>query len=64
MVLQSGNLQLTRAESRVTLNKDIFLLQFDVQDIEQLVELGKDLETCPYYGSRLAVPQAQVFSTI
>eukprot|EP00794_Sanderia_malayensis_P007331 gene7330-8151_t len=32
----------------------------DVQDIEQLVELGKDLKTCPYYGSRFAARQAQL----
>jgi len=30
------------------------------RDIEALLELGKELGTCPYYGSRRAIPQAQV----
>jgi len=30
------------------------------RDIEDLLELGKGLGTCPYYGSRRAIPQAQV----
>ena len=30
------------------------------RDIEDLLELGKELGTCPYYGSRRAIPQAQV----
>ncbi|KAK7097155.1 ATP-dependent DNA helicase DDX11-like [Littorina saxatilis] len=29
-------------------------------DIEQLVTLGRQTKTCPYYGSRLAVPAAEV----
>ncbi|KAG8888096.1 ATP-dependent DNA helicase chl1, partial [Tulasnella sp. 403] len=29
------------------------------RDIEDTVELGKDLNTCPYYGSRKAIPQAE-----
>ncbi|XP_065058183.1 ATP-dependent DNA helicase DDX11-like [Rhopilema esculentum] len=32
----------------------------DVHDIEQLVQLGQDLATCPYYGTRHSVPQAQL----
>ena len=32
----------------------------EVQDIEQIVNLGKDLDTCPYYGTRHTIPQAQV----
>ena len=30
------------------------------RNIEDLLELGKELGTCPYYGSRRAIPQAQV----
>lgn len=30
------------------------------RDIEDLVELGKELNTCPYYGSRRAIAQAEV----
>jgi len=30
------------------------------RDIEDLLTLGKELGTCPYYGSRRAIPQAQV----
>ena len=30
------------------------------RDIEDLVDLGRELGTCPYYGSRRAIPQAQV----
>ncbi|KAL8600195.1 hypothetical protein ACOMHN_062485 [Nucella lapillus] len=32
----------------------------EVRDIEQLVSLGRQTKTCPYYGSRLAVPAAEV----
>ncbi|BFZ56789.1 ATP-dependent DNA helicase chl1 [Savitreella phatthalungensis] len=31
-----------------------------IQDIEELVTLGKQLSVCPYYGTRLAVPAAEV----
>ncbi|XP_064417126.1 ATP-dependent DNA helicase DDX11 isoform X2 [Latimeria chalumnae] len=31
-----------------------------VQDIEQLVTLGKETKACPYYGSRYAIPAAQL----
>ena len=31
-----------------------------MQDIEQLVVLGKELGACPYYGVRHAIPSAQV----
>lgn len=31
-----------------------------VKDIEQLVALGKEARACPYYGSRFAIPAAQV----
>ncbi|PVD35073.1 hypothetical protein C0Q70_06354 [Pomacea canaliculata] len=29
-------------------------------DIEQLTTLGRETKTCPYYGSRLAIPSAEV----
>ena len=29
-------------------------------DIEQLVVTGKQMKACPYYGSRYAIPSAQV----
>lgn len=32
----------------------------EVKDIEQLVKLGKEAGACPYYGSRFAIPAAQV----
>ncbi|XP_063496874.1 ATP-dependent DNA helicase DDX11 isoform X3 [Symphalangus syndactylus] len=32
----------------------------DVKDIEQLLALGKEARACPYYGSRLAIPAAQM----
>ncbi|XP_067392341.1 ATP-dependent DNA helicase DDX11 isoform X2 [Emydura macquarii macquarii] len=31
-----------------------------VKDIEQLVTLGKETKACPYYGSRYAIPAAQL----
>uniref|UniRef100_H3DPG5 DEAD/H (Asp-Glu-Ala-Asp/His) box helicase 11 n=1 Tax=Tetraodon nigroviridis TaxID=99883 RepID=H3DPG5_TETNG len=31
-----------------------------VQDIEQLVKLGQETRSCPYYASRLAIPPAQL----
>ncbi|GJJ13140.1 hypothetical protein Clacol_007390 [Clathrus columnatus] len=30
------------------------------KDIEDLVTLGKELSTCPYFGSRRAIPQAEL----
>lgn len=32
----------------------------EVKDIEQLVTLGKEAKACPYYGSRFAIPAAQL----
>ncbi|XP_059791076.1 ATP-dependent DNA helicase DDX11 isoform X2 [Balaenoptera ricei] len=32
----------------------------EVKDIEQLVALGKEARACPYYGSRFAIPAAQL----
>ncbi|XP_061494663.1 ATP-dependent DNA helicase DDX11 isoform X2 [Rhineura floridana] len=32
----------------------------EVKDIEQLVTLGKEAKACPYYGSRYAIPAAQL----
>ncbi|XP_024642873.2 ATP-dependent DNA helicase DDX11 isoform X6 [Macaca nemestrina] len=32
----------------------------EVKDIEQLLALGKEARACPYYGSRLAIPAAQL----
>uniref|UniRef100_A0A671VQS3 ATP-dependent DNA helicase DDX11 n=1 Tax=Sparus aurata TaxID=8175 RepID=A0A671VQS3_SPAAU len=31
-----------------------------VQDIEQLVKLGRETHSCPYYATRLAIPPAQL----
>ena len=38
-------------------------MQAQVQDIEQLVSVGRELGACPYYGVRYAIPAAQVSST-
>lgn len=35
----------------------------EVKDIEQLVALGRETKACPYYGSRYAIPAAQVRCT-
>ena len=40
--------------------KDSVLME--VCDIEQLVSLGKQMKACPYYGTRLAIPDAEVIS--
>ncbi|NWR35251.1 DDX11 helicase, partial [Tachuris rubrigastra] len=32
----------------------------EVKDIEQLVSLGRETKACPYYGSRYAIPAAQL----
>lgn len=34
------------------------------RDIEDLVTLGRELKTCPYYGSRKAVNRAEVCLTL
>lgn len=33
----------------------------DVQDIEQIVQLGKKAGACPYYATRTAVKDGQVW---
>ena len=35
-------------------------MQVDVKDIEQLVTLGRATKACPYYGTRYAIPAAQL----
>lgn len=32
----------------------------EIKDIEQLVTMGKQVKACPYYGTRFAVPSAQL----
>lgn len=32
----------------------------EVRDIEQLVTLGKQMKSCPYYGTRYAIPNAEI----
>ena len=36
----------------------------EVRDIEQLVGLGRQLKACPYFGTRLAIPDAEVSQSI
>ncbi|XP_051010413.1 ATP-dependent DNA helicase DDX11 [Acomys russatus] len=43
---------------QMQLFRDEVLLK--VKDMEQLVALGKEARACPYYGSRFAVPAAQL----
>jgi len=38
----------------------ICVVQAEVQDIEQLVTVGRQLKACPYYGVRYAIPAAEV----
>ncbi|KAI8352753.1 helicase C-terminal domain-containing protein [Mortierella sp. GBAus27b] len=53
-------------KSSITMDSDEKLLEFRdhtlarVRDIEELAELGSELETCPYYGSRQAVRHCQL----
>lgn len=43
---------------QMELLRDEILLE--VKDMEQLVALGKEAQACPYYGSRFAIPAAQL----
>lgn len=43
---------------QLQLLRDEVLLE--VKDIEQLLSLGREARACPYYGSRFAIPAAQV----
>lgn len=36
------------------------LTQADVRDIEDLVQLGKTMHTCPYFGARKSLAQAEL----
>ncbi|XP_046853376.1 ATP-dependent DNA helicase DDX11-like [Xenia sp. Carnegie-2017] len=38
--------------------KDLILME--VKDVEELISVGEDVEACPYYGSRYAVPKAEL----
>uniref|UniRef100_A0A8C6BSL1 DEAD/H-box helicase 11 n=3 Tax=Monodon monoceros TaxID=40151 RepID=A0A8C6BSL1_MONMO len=46
------------SHEQLQLLRDEVLLE--VKDIEQLAALGKEARACPYYGSRLAIPAAQL----
>lgn len=46
------------SHEQMELLRDEILLE--VKDMEQLVALGKEARACPYYGSRFAIPAAQV----
>ena len=35
-------------------------MQGEIHDIEQLVTVGRQINGCPYYATRYAVPAAQV----
>lgn len=41
----------------------VFLSQMEVKDVEELISVGEEVEACPYYGSRYAVPKAEVSTT-
>jgi len=32
----------------------------DVSDIEEIAKLGKEVKACPYYSTRLAIPEAEI----
>lgn len=36
------------------------ILQQEAMDIEDLVQLGREMRTCPYYGSRRVAPAAEL----
>ena len=40
------------------------LLQVEIGDLEQLMQRGKKMKACPYYGTRYAIPAAQVMLKI
>ncbi|XP_052048412.1 ATP-dependent DNA helicase DDX11 isoform X2 [Apodemus sylvaticus] len=46
------------SHEQMELLRDEILLE--VKDMEQLVALGKEARACPYYGSRFAIPAAQL----
>ena len=39
---------------------EIYVFQVEIGDLEQLVQRGRQMKACPYYGTRYAVPAAQV----
>ncbi|KAI8602659.1 helicase C-terminal domain-containing protein [Dissophora ornata] len=63
---KSGTPSDQRCESDTSMDSDEKLLEFRdhtlarVRDIEELAELGTELETCPYYGSRQTVRHCQL----
>ncbi|CAB4010317.1 ATP-dependent DNA helicase DDX11 isoform X1, partial [Paramuricea clavata] len=38
--------------------KDLILME--VKDVEELISIGEEVEACPYYGSRYAIPKAEL----
>ena len=39
-------------------------IQASVRDIEGLVEIGRKLNACPYYGTRKSIKQCQVMKSL
>jgi chromosome transmission fidelity protein 1 len=42
------------------IEKIFYFLQSDVQDIEDVVKLARELNTCPYYATRAAIAGAHL----
>ncbi|XP_028407125.1 ATP-dependent DNA helicase DDX11-like [Dendronephthya gigantea] len=38
--------------------KDLILME--VKDVEELISVGEEIEGCPYYGTRYAIPKAEL----
>ncbi len=32
----------------------------EVKDVEELITVGEEVKACPYYGTRYAIPKAEV----
>lgn len=51
-----------KTENKPMLNEFKFHIQDEIRDIEELVDYGRNSDTCPFYSTKEATNQAQVNS--
>jgi chromosome transmission fidelity protein 1 len=59
-------IELQNSKNKCQMHKQGFINELkdevltDVQDIEEITQLGKRVKACPYYSTRLAIPEAEI----
>ncbi len=56
----------SNSKNKCQMHKQVFINELkdevltDVQDIEEITQLGKRVKACPYYSTRFAIPEAEI----